>query len=420
MRRLFCALLSAILLGLLTAVAVAWAFAGPARQRHWVPGAVGLSAEGLPCWYLSVYEGAGFRWEVGWPVYDTEAFIRAPVFYEWGRPRIPRTPPIPRIRPQPAAAGGDSWPMAHPQRPQPGTCVHLVSVIDRSGWPWPALERRFRHDVSDELERIAKRDVNGWDRLRMHLSVQAQLREKAPWPTIPIWKGVALDSLVFAAAWLGLYAVGWFFLKLTPRVTTRGRIARASLMLVAGVVLTVTVSWGFALLGTVNPGPTMGSGFGPGGRWITKRSDSIGVSRLESHSRVAGGITFLSPNVRRAEELLPIWAGDLIDLDSNHSIVVYACGWPCPSLWHAHTPDLAAPSGGAPVRVPGLPLQPIWLGLAADTAIYSLAALLIVASARIPRAIARVLRRRSRRCPQCGYDLSGADHAHCPECGAQT
>jgi hypothetical protein len=62
-----------------------------------------------------------------------------------------------------------------------------------------------------------------------------------------------------------------------------------------------------------------------------------------------------------------------------------------------------------------LPLRPLWLGLAADTALYAAAVWMAVPG---PLLLRRTLRRRRGQCSACGYNLHHVDHRACPECGA--
>ena len=61
-----------------------------------------------------------------------------------------------------------------------------------------------------------------------------------------------------------------------------------------------------------------------------------------------------------------------------------------------------------------LPLRPMWLGLAANTAIFALAAWLCAATLRGWR---RLRRFSHGRCPACAYNLRGDYRATCSECG---
>ncbi len=74
---------------------------------------------------------------------------------------------------------------------------------------------------------------------------------------------------------------------------------------------------------------------------------------------------------------------------------------------HAWIVDLGAP----PQLV--LPLAPVWPGVALDTVVFAAAAWLLVFG---PFALRRRVRRRRRRCVNCGYDAGALEQ--CPECGA--
>lgn len=63
-----------------------------------------------------------------------------------------------------------------------------------------------------------------------------------------------------------------------------------------------------------------------------------------------------------------------------------------------------------------IPLYPILPGLLLDMLFYAAAWWFLGSSIRQLR---RRWRRRRRRCPQCSYDISGTDHARCPECGEE-
>ena len=63
-----------------------------------------------------------------------------------------------------------------------------------------------------------------------------------------------------------------------------------------------------------------------------------------------------------------------------------------------------------------LPLRPLWPGFAINTVFYAVILWLIAFG---PFAARRIVRRRRGHCPQCGYDLRGAEHEVCPECGVE-
>ncbi len=74
------------------------------------------------------------------------------------------------------------------------------------------------------------------------------------------------------------------------------------------------------------------------------------------------------------------------------------------------------PRADPPLRRDHLPIQPLWGGFAANTAVNLGAVALLWYGLTSLR---RLRRRRAGRCPACGYFLAGlAPGAPCPECGA--
>ncbi len=68
-------------------------------------------------------------------------------------------------------------------------------------------------------------------------------------------------------------------------------------------------------------------------------------------------------------------------------------------------------------RLRSLPLQPVWPGFATNTVFYA-AILWLLAFG--PSTARRIIRRKRGLCIKCGYDLRGAEHEVCPECGERT
>ena len=63
-----------------------------------------------------------------------------------------------------------------------------------------------------------------------------------------------------------------------------------------------------------------------------------------------------------------------------------------------------------------LPLRPIWPGFAINTAFHAGLLRLLIP---VPFALRKHIRRKRGLCVKCGYDLKGAEHEACPECGAK-
>ena len=140
------------------------------------------------------------------------------------------------------------------------------------------------------------------------------------------------------------------------------------------------------------------------------------------------------------EELVPSWSdlaapsNDFLGMVARapDSLVlerrwVHALGWPARSLWShwykldpGDTPPTYG-SGGYILElepwegfVPrALPVRPIWPGFAINTLFYAA----IVWMPFAPFVLRRHIRRKRGRCLKCGYDLRGAEHEVCPECG---
>ena len=63
-----------------------------------------------------------------------------------------------------------------------------------------------------------------------------------------------------------------------------------------------------------------------------------------------------------------------------------------------------------------LPMAPIWSGFAVNTIFYGAILWLLIPGSF---ALRRHIRRKRGHCLKCGYDLRGAEHEVCPECGAE-
>ena len=82
------------------------------------------------------------------------------------------------------------------------------------------------------------------------------------------------------------------------------------------------------------------------------------------------------------------------------------------TIFHQTISIARTASGSREYRL--LPWRPMWPGFAINTLFYAAILWLLFPGSL---ALRRFIRRKRRLCAACGYDLRGADHERCPECG---
>ena len=228
------------------------------------------------------------------------------------------------------------------------------------------------------------------------------------------------------------------------------------LFLMLGTIVNVAVAWGIALTLTIkntSNDVAINTTVTSSTYWELLRMEAFGThfymsSRAKAHSE--------EEDVSRRKEyysttqlgiVKPAWGSmdEMTELfrslpgPPGNPIVVEirmyeARGWPMRSLWCLRsiyvedgtgvikwfsprgliaTPILPDEYWGPRV----LPLYPIWIGFIANMLFYSGFLWLLLPGRR---ALRREIRRKRGLCMKCAYDLQGADHKACPECGAES
>ncbi len=189
--------------------------------------------------------------------------------------------------------------------------------------------------------------------------------------------------------------------------------------LLCGVVINVAVAWGCALgldlssatLATGTDGPD-----GLGDTWVVRVWTRTGSVRVSSQRFVG-----VHSSDTRATELVPAWTGYRVPLpqyesrtESYESRFAEAWGWPLLSMWY-QTDKAFSPHrtirAGLPVAGRVLPLRPIWIGFAGNSALFALGVLLL----SCPFTTRRFSRLWHDRCVKCGYPIGVSPR--CTECG---
>lgn len=231
---------------------------------------------------------------------------------------------------------------------------------------------------------------------------------------------------------------------------------------VLGALVNLAVAWGIAMWTTVPS--SMPGGVGtvhvktpwrappPEGfpahamaydRWV-----GVGIERLDQDAgantadAIAAKRAKIATNqaTRPAVAVLLNMALDHLfveDAERNYGVSITQAGWPLlafegfrfrrhqtmpltpPTVWvswaiESSANPITGVTGGIQRRL--LPLRPMTLGFIVNSLLYGIALWLLVAG---PLAFIRWRRRRRiGHCATCGYDLRGATHERCPECGA--
>ncbi len=238
------------------------------------------------------------------------------------------------------------------------------------------------------------------------------------------------------------------------------RLTKLVLFLLLGAIVNVLVAWSIGI-SDGNPQKMMkdwdvtGLSIIEGERWWSVRQrQNPGTFVLESYRKnwlalMGSTIIFRGRAFEEGEvvkegvdptRLIPYWLSDFSvptkELGTARYTSEYrtaiAHGWPCLVTWSQGVLRYSSMPPRAPVILgrgsweipfiqprngvqPSVAFYPIWHGVIVNTIFYGAILWLLTLG---PFAARRFIRNKRGHCIKCGYDLRGAEHEVCPECGA--
>ena len=230
------------------------------------------------------------------------------------------------------------------------------------------------------------------------------------------------------------------------------RLTTLVVFLLLGAIVNVAVAWGLALAIDIRKAPATAlyrkidpaESSVRGILFVSRWSEPGAVCLISYVGRphhgpgqgTLEGVPELLVNDWARRQILPWilgeapWPENGLGLDRRE---LDARGWPMLSFWcvtaQRRTFSGVKAEGGLQLpdrwvkkhdrwlqRITTLPYRPIGLGLAINSLFYATILWLFVFA---PFATRRFIRRKRGLCIKCGYDLRGAEHEVCPECGTQ-
>ena len=218
------------------------------------------------------------------------------------------------------------------------------------------------------------------------------------------------------------------------------RLTKLVVFLLLGAITTVVVSWGFALWGSFRFGSSSQYySHATQPRWLLSVHTGVGVTRVSvtPNNELWGE---RSPTYRPG--MIPYWSAarrrpgaEVFEDPLGPWTLEYAYGWPfrsglavvrrnvheAPGVRNRNNKfaivtgiKVLEEQSGEPLAYRTLPTRPILVGFVANSVMYASALWLLLFA---PGQLRRFIRRKRGHCIKCGYDLRGAEHEACPECG---
>lgn len=212
----------------------------------------------------------------------------------------------------------------------------------------------------------------------------------------------------------------------------------ALFLLLLGAIVNVAVAWG-CVLWIDRPQQNSNAIFlkSTDGDWFVSIRNAFGTTQIHSGRKKWSWSEFSSP--LPDEQVIPKWAYILKTPTEGYENGIYGTwesrqvdgrGWPMLTVWSETSRCVGRGSTipceqnleGIPIPKPlwpnisirKFPNNPIWRGFIINTIFYATLIWLLTLG---PFTARRMIRRKCNHCIKCGYDLRGAEHEVCPECG---
>jgi hypothetical protein len=222
------------------------------------------------------------------------------------------------------------------------------------------------------------------------------------------------------------------------------RIAKLAVFLLLGAVVNVAVAWGCALWVDRGQAKIATGRSLQGYIWVVRRGSAHGSEFVLSVRSYGDLVASFPGEGNWPPDLIPSWSTISLEIDPAgpkrygfQTQMQDARGWPMLSMrctflraWSGvgvrtrrevggglEMPPRILTSGSLSYRkARALPYIPIPLGFVVNTLSYAAFIGISITGALAGR---RVIRRARGHCINCGYDLRGAEHEVCPECGQE-
>ena len=210
----------------------------------------------------------------------------------------------------------------------------------------------------------------------------------------------------------------------------RRRLTKLVVFLLLGAVVNVAVAWGCVLWSGRIPDPGPFVDISDPFAWPRDVSADWPAAQKQTMSR-SWCLTLLLTIAHAPMQAPNPPPGTVL----GWGMTVFQAGWPYRALESKHV-QVNVTGGRVPLdfkpavtlpanlqflkvneaRYRTLPLRPTWPGFAINTIFYAMLLWLMMFASFSLR---RTIRRKRGHCIKCGYDLRGAEHEVCPECGVE-